>query len=686
MAEITVAKYAGFCFGVKHAVDTVEKMISEHPDSCIYTLGKLIHNSYITNKFESRGVKIATHNDIEAIAASTDSGKSAYIVVRAHGLIKSTFDLLDKCALEHPKFHYIDCTCPNVKKIHKIALDNTDDNTLFIAIGSPEHPEVESIVSFAHGDARVFDGSESLEAFLTSTEFPNFEKKQVILVAQTTQNLYEWKKSQEILKKHCTNVKIFDTICGVTETRQKEAQALAAENDAIIIIGGRDSSNSNKLYQVSCSVNPNSFFVEDASSINNAVFSPFRSVAITAGASTPGTIIQEVLNKMSEQNFEQMLNDSFKTILTGDTVTGVILMVSQSEITVDLGCKVTGIIPYSEITDVPNVDLTAEYKPGDEIEAFVIRVSDVDGMATLSKKKIDAKKNLQAIIDAKESGAILEGRVVEAVRGGVIVSTNLVRVFVPASQTGVPKDGDIKSIVGQNVKFKVVETDIARRRVVGSIKVVAYEERKAVENAFWSSVEVGKVYDGKVIRLATYGAFVLLDNAVQGMVHNSELSWRRIKSPAEIVKEGDIIKVFVKSIDTEKKHISLGYKTEDTNPWKILNDKYAVGDVASVKITAVLDNLGAFAEVVPGQDGLIHISQISKERVEKTSDKLKVGDVVNVKITAVDEENKKISLSMRALIEEEEKPEEAVVEADEVVYSTDAAEEASDTQDDAVAD
>ena len=370
---------------------------------------------------------------------------------------------------------------------------------------------------------------------------------------------------------------------------------------------------------------------------------------------------------MSEQNFEQMLNDSFKTILTGDTVTGVILMVSQSEITVDLGCKVTGIIPYSELTDTPNLDLTEMYKPGDEIEAYVIRVSDVDGMATLSKKKIDAKKNLQSIIDAKESGATLEGRVVEAVKGGVIVSTNLVRVFIPASQTGVPKDGDIKSLVGQTVNFKVLETDVARRRVVGSIRCAAYEARKAVEDAFWASVEVGKTYEGKVVRLATYGAFVLLDNAVQGLVHNSELSWRRIKNPAEVVNVGDTIKVFVKSIDTEKKHISLGYKTEDTNPWKLLHDKYEVGDTATVKITAVLDNLGAFAEVVPGQDGLIHISQIAKERVEKTSDKLKVGDVVEAKITAIDDENRKISLSMRALIEDAEKAVAAEETVDEAV-------------------
>lgn len=652
MKNIKIAKYAGFCFGVKHAVDTVEKLIRDFPNAEIYTLGKLIHNSYITDSFEKRGVRTASISDIERLAAESSNGKQIFVVVRAHGVTSDTMELLEKAAKENPTFNFVNCTCPNVTKIHKIAKSNTRDNSIFVVIGSPTHPEVEAIVSYAKGEVLVFEKFDELKAYVDKND-TIFRQKQLILAAQTTQNLYEWEKCQKFLQKVCTNPIIFDTICDVTETRQKEVEALARENDAIIIIGGKDSSNSNKLYQVSRSVNPNSFFVEDSSGIDQTVFSPFNHVAISAGASTPGVIIQEVLNKMSEANFEQMLNDSFKTILTGDTVTGVVLMVSQSEVTVDLGCKVTGIIPYSEITDTPGVDLTTMFKPGDEVEAFVIRVSDIDGMATLSKKKIDSRKNLQTVMDAKESGETLEGRVVEAVKGGVIVSSNLVRVFIPASQTGVPKDGDIKSIIGQTVKFKVIEADLQKRRVVGSVRSAAWEERKAIEDAFWSSVEVGKVYEGKVVRLATYGAFVLLDNAVQGLVHNSELSWRRIKSPAEVVKEGETIKVFVKSIDTEKKHISLGYKTEDTNPWKLLHDKYNVGDTASVKVTAVLDNLGAFAEVVPGQDGLIHISQISTERVEKTSDKLKVGDVVDAKITAIDEENRKISLSIRALLEPE---------------------------------
>ncbi len=669
MKNIKIAKYAGFCFGVKHAVDTVEKLLCENPDAEIYTLGKLIHNSYITDSFEKRGVKTIGIDKISKLADECTHKNKVFVVIRAHGVTSDTMKLLQKASDEHENFYYVDCTCPNVTKIHNIAKKNTNADTLFVIIGSKSHPEVEAIVSYAEGDVLVFEKFDELNEYISKHSELTFMQKQLILAAQTTQNLYEWEKCQKFLQKLCTNPIIFDTICGVTETRQKEVEKLARENDAVIIIGGKDSSNSNKLYQVSRSVNPNSFFVEDSSGIDQTVFSPFNHVAISAGASTPGVIIQEVLNKMSEANFEQMLNDSFKTILTGDTVTGVVLMVSQSEVTVDLGCKVTGIIPYSEITDTPGADLTAMFKPGDEVEAFVIRVSDVDGMATLSKKKIDSRKNLQTIIDAKESGEILEGRVVEAIKGGVIVSSNLVRIFVPASQTGVPKDGDIKSIIGNNVKFKVIETDVQRRRVVGSIRSAAYEERKAIEDAFWASVEVGKVYEGKVVRLATYGAFVLLDNAVQGLVHNSELSWRRIKNPAEVVKDGETITVFVKSIDHEKRHISLGYKTEDTNPWKILSDKYQVGDVASVKITAVLDNLGAFAEVVPGQDGLIHISQISTERVEKTSDMLKVGDIVDAKITAIDAENRKISLSMRALLEgevgEANSADEAIVQATE---------------------
>ena len=676
MPEITLAKYAGFCFGVKHAVDTVEKLLSEHPGARIYTLGKLIHNSFIVDGFAARGVGIIEENDIDRVAAESDDGTQTYVVVRAHGVVKSTLNRLRSNADSHENFHYVDCTCPNVSKIHKIAKENTSDSTLFVMIGSPEHPEVKSIVSYADGEVLVFENSDQINAFAEGENGRFFGEKQLILAAQTTQNLYEWEKCQKILQKLCTNPIIFDTICGVTEMRQTEVKRLAAENDAVIVIGGLDSSNSNKLYQVSKAINPSSFFFQDSSQIEQSVFSPFSNVAITAGASTPGIIIQEVLTKMSELDFATMLEESLKSIHTGDIVTGTVLSISQNEIAVDLGCKFTGIIPYDEITDVTGADLTAMFKIGDEVETVALRVSEVDGVATLSKKRLDAKKNFQSFTDAQENNTVFEGKVVEVIKGnaGVTVSCNLVRVFIPASQTGLPKDSDLTQMLGTTVKFKVIEVNAARRRVVGSIKSVIYEERKAAEDAFWAELEVGKYYKGKVVKLDTYGAFVLLNDTVQGLLHISQLSWRRIKHPSEVLSVGEEIEVFIKSLDTEKRHISLGYKTEDTNPWKIIPEKYNVGDIINVKITAVIDNLGAFAEVVPGQDGLIHISQISKERVEKTSDKLAVGDVVDAKITAIDVENRKVSLSIRAIIEDAEKAVAAdeAVEVEEAVEETDA--------------
>ncbi len=682
MPEITLAKYAGFCFGVKHAVDTVEKLLTQNPDARIYTLGKLIHNSFIVDSFASRGVGIIEEKDIDRVAQESDDGTQTYVVVRAHGVVKSTLDKLKINTELHKNFHFEDCTCPNVSKIHKIAEDNTTDSTIFIMIGSPEHPEVKSIVSYARGDVLVFENSECLKDYADGENGKVFGEKQLILAAQTTQNLYEWEKCQKILQKLCTNPIIFDTICGVTEMRQTEVKRLASENDAVVVIGGLDSSNSNKLYQVSKEINPNSFFIQDSSQIEQTVFSPFSNVAITAGASTPGIIIQEVLTKMSELDFATLLEESLKSIHTGDIVTGTVLSISQNEIAVDLGCKFTGIIPYDEITDTAGVDLATMFKIGDEVEAVALRVSEVDGVATLSKKKLDAKKNFQNFTDAQENNTVFEGKVVEVIKGnaGVSVSCNLVRVFVPASQTGLPKDSDLTQMLGTTVKFKVIEVNAARRRVVGSIKSVIYEERKAAEDAFWAELEVGKYYKGKVVKLDTYGAFVLLGDTVQGLLHISQLSWRRIKHPSEVLSVGEEIEVFIRSLDTEKRHISLGYKTEDTNPWKIIPEKYNVGDIINVKITAVIDNLGAFAEVVPGQDGLIHISQISKERVEKTSDKLAVGDVVDAKITAIDVENRKVSLSIRAIIEDAEKATaaeaeaeaEEAVEAEETVEETDA--------------
>ena len=425
----------------------------------------------------------------------------------------------------------------------------------------------------------------------------------------------------------------------------------------MIVIGGKDSSNSKKLYRI-CKENcENTVFIADCSELGKQIpYNIHGNVGIVAGASTPGDIIREVFKTMSEiktnsENFDELLESSFKTLNTGDIVVGIVTSVTKAEIQLDLGAKVTGFIKAEQVTDDPSCNLEEMFKVGDEIEAFVIRVSDVDGVATLSKKRVDADKNKIRIANAKDSGEILSGKVASAVKGGVIVVSDGVNVFVPASQTGVARDGDLNSIVGTTVNFKVIETKDDGRRAIGSIRVVLREEAKAKKEAFWSEIEVGKQYTGTVKNLTSYGAFVDL-GGVDGMVHNSELSWKRIKNPAEVVTVGETITVFVKEFDAEKKRISLGYKTEEDNPWYIFTTNYNEGDVVSCEIVNIVP-FGAFARIIDGVDGLIRISQIADKRIDKIENHLTVGQVVNAKILEINTEKHNVNLSIRALLKEE---------------------------------
>ena len=437
----------------------------------------------------------------------------------------------------------------------------------------------------------------------------------------------------------------------------------------MIVIGGRESSNTRKLYEI-CKQNcERTVWVESEAELREKIPKAWKNTGIVAGASTPGDVIEEVYKTMSaeiKENFAQMLEDQpLKTLNTGDVVTGTVEYVSDTELQLDLGAGVTGLIKAEQITDDSSVKLKEMYKQGDQIEAFVIRVSDVEGYAELSKKRADADRNRFKVLEAKDSGEVLEGKVIEAVKGGVVVNVDAVKVFVPASQTGVPKDGDLSTLVGTTVKLNIIDVR-DDKRAVGSIKQVQRAERRALEDAFWQTIEEGKQYTGTVKSMTSYGAFVDL-GGVDGMVHASELSWKHIKSPAEVVAIGDEITVFVKSFDKEKKRISLGYKTEETNPWYIFTAKYNEGDVASVKIVS-LTSFGAFAEIVDGVDGLIHISQIADRRIAQPAEVLEVGQVVDAKIVAIDTENKKVSLSIRALLEPvveeaaEEEAEEVTVE------------------------
>ena len=652
---VTVAKEAGFCFGVKRATEFVEKELGGKAD--IYILGHLIHNRIYNEHLEARGAKIAAVSDVEEIAKK---GREARIIIRTHGIPKDDEESLRAIEKAYPNITVEDMTCPFVKKIHRIADENTDKDTTLCVVGSPIHPEVLSILSYAKGESVVFDCEESLDKYLENEKNP---EKSVILVAQTTQNTNLWKKCEKKFKKVYTNGIIFDTICNVTEKRQSEAKDLALRSDGMIVIGGKESSNSHKLFEIASSACKKCVFVEKADEVDKKYFDGCVTIGITAGASTPSGIIEEVYKTMAElENFEELLEASLKTLNTGDIVVGTVMSISNNEVRLDLGAKATGVLPYEQITDESGVDLNTMFKVGDSVEVFVISNSDIDGIAKVSKKRVDSDKNWKYIVEAKENDAVLEGKIVEAVKGGVLVNLNGVRVFIPASLSGVPKGGDLTTLVGTTQRVKIVDINDQRHKAYASIRAVLREERKAKEDAFWATVEEGKHYQGTVKNLATYGAFVDL-GGVDGMVHNSELSWKHIKHPSQVVKVGDVIDVWVKSFDKETGKISLGYKTDDMNSWYVFKNKYAVGDVATVKVVSFTP-FGAFAEIVPGTDGLIHISQISKTKIAQPSDVLEIGQEVEVKIIDIDEEKEKVSLSIRALIEEAEAPAaEEVVEA-----------------------
>ena len=675
--EITVAKNAGFCFGVKRATDSLEAAIkSKSEGERIFTLGTLIHNDTYNAMLKDKGVRVTSIDKVAELAESASSDAPVTIFIRAHGIPKQDEALLSSLSEKNPYFRYFDCTCPFVKKIHNIAKQHSAEDNILLVLGGSEHPEVVGILSYFEHEKYVFADSGELERAIENGLFVKMNNKTPILVAQTTQKLSEWRKAQKLLKKVYTNPLIFDTICSVTDQRQNQAADLAARSDVMIVIGGAESSNTAKLFAV-CKENcPQTFRIERAEdlAVNNLITSAHTKVGIAAGASTPSGVIQEVYNKMSEmnENFEAMLAESFKTLNTGDIVTGTVTYVSDAELQIDVGAQVTGIIKAEQITDDPSVKLTELYKKGDQIEGRVGRVSDIEGIAELSKKAVDSARNWQKIVTANEEGAVVTGKVVEVIKGGVNVLVGATKVFVPASQTGIAKDGDLTVLKGQEVSLKVIE--IKGNRAIGSIRVVQRELRRANEAAFWENIEEGKVYTGTVKSMTAYGAFVDL-GGVDGMVHKTELSWKPIASPAAVVSVGDEITVFVKSFDAEKKRISLGYKTDDTNPWYLFTSKYAVGDVASVKIVSLMP-FGAFAEIADGVDGLIHISQIAQQKIGKPADVLEVGQVVDVKIIAIDEEKQKISLSIRALLDEaqaaaEAMPEEAA-EAQEAAEATDA--------------
>ncbi len=668
MRDIIIAENAGFCFGVKRATDFVGELMASEKSGRIYTLGSLIHNRVYNESLAAAGVVSIGADELEKIA---QKGERCSLVIRTHGIEKRIDVLIKELSQKHPDFKVYDMTCPYVKRIHKIAEENTDEDTLFILIGTAHHPEVEGIMSYAKGEKQVFSSAEELLEFAKKDSLLS---RRVVAVSQTTQKLSEWKKCQEIIEKVYTNALIFDTICNVTENRQTEVQNLSRECDCMIVVGGKESSNTAKLYEI-CKKNCHgTVWVETADELVLSEMSTFAKVGITAGASTPRGIIEEVYRTMSEmENFAELLEESLNTLNTGDIVRGTVVAISANEIDLDLGAKVSGIIKREQITDDPAEKLEELFKVGDEVEAFVIRVSDVEGIAELSKKRVDLNRNWDKLVAAYENGEILEGKVTGVVKGGVTISLFGVRVFIPGAHTGIAKDGDLSVLVGTTQRVKVIELKPQRKHAYASIRDVLREERRALEEKFWESAEVGKKYSGVVKSLTTYGAFVDL-GGIDGMVHNTELSWKRIKHPSEVVSIGDTIEVTVKDLDREKNRISLSYKTEEMNSWYQFCQQFKIGDVTKAKIVSMMP-FGAFAEILDGCDGLIHISQIADRRIAKPDEVLTIGEEVDVKIIDVDYDAKRISLSIRALLEPE-----AEAVAEEAVEAVEAAEEATDAE------
>ena len=663
--KITVSKGAGFCPGVRRADVEVNRLIDEG-NARIYTLGKLIHNRIYNEELEKRGVRVIELPELRKLISTEDANIT--LVVRTHGVTRKITDELARMQAENDKFTVIDLTCPYVKKIHKIAEENTGENTVFLLYCNPTHPEAIGIMSYARGEKYAITSHEDLEKI-------DFGSKIPILCAQTTQNLLEFQKIKQNLKKLYTNSIFFDTICSVTENRQTEAIELSRQVDAMIVIGGYDSSNTSKLYDL-CSKNCKTYRIESAADLDFDVTA--SSIGITAGASTPDSIITEVYKTMEEKNidFAELVEGSIKTLHTGDTVTGIVCNIDKNEIALDLGTKVTGVLKKEQVTDDVNASLPDMFKVGDEIRVFVIRVSDREGIAEVSKKRVDKDNSWVVLKEAFDSNEVLEGTVVSVIKGGVLVSVKNNNVFVPASQTAVAKDGDLSVLVGTTQKIRLIDFDENKKRALGSIKVILNEEKKAREDAIWATLEVDKHYMGTVKSLTPYGAFVDI-GGVDGMVHNSELSWKRIKHPSQVVCVGQQIDVFIKELDTERRRISLGYKTQEMDSWFQFTQKFNVGDIVPAKIVSIMP-FGAFAEVYEDVDGLIHISRISSQRINSPSEVLEVGQVVDVKIIEIDDVNRKLALSIRAITEAAEKA--AAAEARAAEKAAREAEEAAEAE------
>lgn len=630
--EIKLAPNAGFCFGVRAAINKGEKLIEEGKGP-IATLGPLIHNPQEVARLESLGIR--SYDELSDIQEKN-------VFIRTHGVAPSVYEDIEKSG-----HAYFDCTCPKVKKVQQIAREHAEAGYQVLILGDRNHPEVMAIVGWTGDTAIVFISLDELKAL-------SLAGKKICLVSQTTEKLERFESAVAYLQSlELEELVIHNTICAATRDRQSDASDLAREVDLMVVIGGYNSANTCKLVSICQDAGVMTKHVESAADLEDEWFRGIEKIGLTAGASTPDWIIREVIDKMEELTMEQGLKQGYGTLEPlnlYDVVTGTVVKINPDEVMVDVGGKSEGVIPIKELSFQKDPDVEDIVKVGDEIQVMVIKMENNEGHMVLSKKRADQEKAMDELQQKFENGEVIEAKVVSDVKGGVIVDIGA-RGFVPASHLDTKYVDDIKSFVGNTYRFKIIEFDPnpENRKIILSRRAVLEEEEKAAREQFWANIEEGQTIKGRVQRIANFGAFVDL-GGVDGLLHISEMGWGRVKQPTDVVSVGDEIEVYVLSADREKGKISLSLKKLIANPWDNVAEKYPQGAVLTGKVVRIAP-FGAFVALEDGVDGLVHISQIAWEHVEKVEDALSIGQEVQVKVLEVDEDRKRISLSIKDLKE-----------------------------------
>lgn len=627
--EIILAKSAGFCPGVRRAVDMVYEQTKEKEGiEPVYTYGPIIHNDEVVKDLEEKGVKVIhSLDELDHLVKGT-------VIIRSHGVSRHTCE-----TIEAKGFHIVDATCPFVKRIHNIVEEQGKERRDIIIIGNPEHPEVQGIQGWCLTPSTVIHTVDEAVSFSQQND------KKLCIISQTTFNYIKFKELVEILCKKGYDINCINSICNATAVRQEEARTIASKADAMIVIGDKNSSNTQKLYEISKKECENTYYIQTLVDLDLTAFESIRNVGITAGASTPNNIIEEVHTAMSEMSFEQLLEASLKTIRNGEVVEGTVIDVKEDEIILNIGYKADGIITRNEYSNTANLDLTTVVNVGDTMQAKVLKVNDGEGQVLLTYKRLLAEKGNKRLEDAYNNKEVLTAKVVNVLDGGLSVVVEEARVFIPASLVSDTYEKNLAKYEGQEISFVITEFNPRKRRIIGDRKQLLLAEKAQKQKELFERINVGDVVEGKVKNVTDFGAFIDLGGA-DGLLHISEMSWGRVENPKKLLKVGDDITVLIKDIQGEK--IALSLKFADQNPWLTAAEKYAVGNVVEGKVARMTD-FGAFVELEPGVDALLHVSQISREHVEKPADVLKVGETITAKVVDFNEEDRKISLSIKAM-------------------------------------